>query len=118
MVQAFQPLSCIVWNPARAIFTQNIRLLNSQPCIQCVPHDPAVRAMTDFSRTTPCLIELSTPIGDARAILIERWIRMLLVHDVNDHLIGLLTSRDLEGDKPERILAKAGGAWDDLKVAD
>jgi hypothetical protein len=30
----------------------------------------------------------------------------------------LITSRDIEGEKPARILAKAGGAWEDLLVAD
>lgn len=118
MVQAFQPLSLHCLESGTGYFHPKHQVANSQPFMQCVLHDPAVRAMTDFSRTTPCLIELSTPIGDARAILIQRRIRMLLVHDANDHMIGLLTGRDLEGDKPERILAKAGGAWDDLKVAD
>ena len=118
MVQAFQPLSLHRLESGTGYFHPKHRVANSQPFMQCVPHDPAVRAMTDFSRTTPCLTELSTPIGDARAILIQRRIRMLLVHDANDHMIGLLTSRDLDGEKSERILTKVGGAWDDLRVVD
>lgn len=74
--------------------------------------------MTDFNRFTPYLAELFTSIGEAQATLIKHRVRMLLVHDAADYIIGLLTSRDLESDKPARILAKAGGVWDNLKVVD
>jgi len=45
-------------------------------------------------------------------------VRMLLVRDAGGQIVGLLTSRDVEGEKPGRILAKAGGTWEDLLVAD
>jgi CBS domain containing-hemolysin-like protein len=52
-------------------------------------------------------------------IMIKRGIRILLVCDADDNIIGLLTSRDIAGDKPHRILAKAGGGVrEDLRVSD
>ena len=50
--------------------------------------------------------------------MIKRGIRILLVCDANDNIIGLLTSRDIAGDKPHRILAKASGVREDLRVSD
>ena len=50
--------------------------------------------------------------------MIKRGIRILLVCDADDNIIGLLTSRDIAGDKPHRILAKAGGVQEDLRVSD
>ena len=50
--------------------------------------------------------------------MIKRGIRILLVCDVDDNIIGLLTSRDIAGDKPHHILAKAGGVREDLRVSD
>ena len=43
---------------------------------------------------------------------------MLLVRDGDGRIVGLVTSRDIEGEKPGRILAKAGGDWEGLRVAD
>ncbi|NJM13930.1 MAG: hypothetical protein HC889_20655 [Synechococcaceae cyanobacterium SM1_2_3] len=50
--------------------------------------------------------------------MIKRGVRLLLVRDADGHIVGLITSRDIEGEKPKRILAKAGGVWTDLLVAD
>jgi signal-transduction protein with cAMP-binding, CBS, and nucleotidyltransferase domain len=80
--------------------------------------DPAISVMTDLSQVTAYTTELSTPITKALENMVKRGVRMLLVRDADGQIVGLLTSRDIEGDKPNRILAKAGGAWEDLLVAD
>ena len=80
--------------------------------------DPAVNVMTDLSQVTAYTTELDTPIAKALETMVKRGVRMLLVRDADGQIVGLLTSRDIEGDKPNRILAKAGGAWEDLLVAD
>lgn len=80
--------------------------------------DPAVNAMTDLSQVTAYTTELATPIPKALENMVKRGVRMLLVRDADGQIVGLLTSRDIEGDKPNRILAKAGGSWEDLLVAD
>lgn len=80
--------------------------------------DPALAAMTDLGQVTAYTTELTTPLSKALDLMIKRGVRLLLVNNVDRQIIGLITSRDIEGEKPARILAKAGGAWEDLLVAD
>lgn len=80
--------------------------------------DPALMTMTDLSQVTAYTTELTTPLSKALDLMIRRGVRLLLVSNANRQIVGLITSRDIEGEKPGRILAKAGGAWEDLLVAD
>ncbi|MCC9001110.1 MAG: CBS domain-containing protein [Candidatus Competibacter sp.] len=80
--------------------------------------DPAVSVMTDLGQVTAFTVELTTPLDKSLDIMIKRGIRILLVCDADSNIIGLLTSRDIHGKKPDRILAKAGGVREDLLVAD
>ncbi|MFO1422328.1 MAG: CBS domain-containing protein [Candidatus Competibacteraceae bacterium] len=80
--------------------------------------DPALTVMTDLSQVTAYTAELTTPLNKALDTMIRRGVRMLLARDTDRQVVGLITSRDIEGEKPARILAKAGGAWEDLLVAD
>ena len=82
------------------------------------PADPALSVMTDLSQVTAFTTEPTTPLDKSLELMIKRGIRILLVCDSDGHIVGLLTSRDIDGVKPGRILAKAGGAWEDLRVAD
>lgn len=80
--------------------------------------DPALAVMTDLSQVTAYTTELTTPLSKALDLMIRRGVRLLLVNNPNRQVVGLITSRDIEGEKPARILAKAGGIWEDLLVAD
>lgn len=80
--------------------------------------DPATQVMTDFSQVTAYTTELTTPLGKALEYMVKRGVRLLLARDADGRIVGLITSRDIEGEKPARILAKAGGVWEDLLVAD
>ena len=80
--------------------------------------DPALMTMTDLSQVTAYTTELTMPLSKALDLMIRRGVRLLLVSNANRQIVGLITSRDIEGEKPGRILAKAGGAWEDLLVAD
>ncbi len=80
--------------------------------------DPALTVMTDLSQVTAYTTELTTPLSNALDTMIRRGVRLLLTRDTDRQVVGLITSRDIEGEKPARILAKAGGTWEDLLVAD
>ena len=80
--------------------------------------DPAVQVMTDLSQVTAYTTELDAPLSKALETMVKRGVRLLLVRDGDGRIAGLVTSRDIEGEKPGRILAKAGGDWEDLRVAD
>ena len=80
--------------------------------------DPALSVMTDLCQVAAVTTELSTPLDRGLDIMIKRGVRVLLVVDADDHILGLVTSRDIDGEKVHRILAKAGCAREDLLVSD
>ena len=80
--------------------------------------DPALSVMTDLCQVAAVTTELSTPLDQGLDIMIKRGVRVLLVVDADDHILGLVTSRDIDGEKAHRILAKAGCAREDLLVSD
>ena len=80
--------------------------------------DPATQVMTDLSQVTAYTTELTASLDKALDYMVKRGVRLLLARDPTGQIVGLITSRDIEGEKPARILAKAGGAWEDLLVAD
>lgn len=80
--------------------------------------DSALSVMTDLCQVTAVTTELSTPLGKGLDLMVKRGVRILLVCDAEDNILGLLTSRDIDGEKANRILAKTGGAREDLLVSD
>lgn len=119
MTHTYQPLSLHRLEPGTGYYRPKRRIRAKQPLIQpVIAADAAVGVMTDLSQVNPHIIQLSIPINEALTTMIQHGVRLLLVSDANDRVIGLITSRDIEGDKPGRILTKAGGVWDELLVAD
>ena len=57
--------------------------------------DPASQVMTDFTVVTAYTIFPLETIEAARAKMIHRGVRMLLVVDDQNHILGLITSTDL-----------------------
>jgi CBS domain-containing protein len=61
--------------------------------------DPAISAMSDFSRQYPVTVSEDRQIGAALTDMARLGVRALLV--VNDlKVVGLITSYDIEGDRP------------------
>jgi CBS domain-containing protein len=113
MAQAYQPLPLHPLDSGASYFHPRQSLPE-----HVTADDPAVTVMTDLSQVTAYTTELTTPLSKALDIMIRRGVRLLLARDADRQVVGLITSRDIEGKKPARILAKAGGAWEDLLVAD
>ena len=80
--------------------------------------DPALSVMTDLCQVAAVTTEPSTPLGQGLDIMIKRGVRVLLVVDTDDNVLGLVTSRDIDGEKVDRILAKTGCTREDLLVSD
>lgn len=80
--------------------------------------DPALSVMTDLCQVTAVTIDLASPLSHALDLMIKRKVRILLVCDADDNLLGVLTSRDIDGDKAARIVAKSGCSREDLLVSD
>jgi CBS-domain-containing membrane protein len=67
------------------------------------PSDPAILAVTDFTREHPVTIDAERQIDDALNDMIRVGVRALLV--VKDQrIVGLITSYDIQGERPLQFL--------------
>lgn len=80
--------------------------------------DPATVVMTDLNKVSLVSVRAKAPMDKANAKMIRYGVRMLLVLDDNDQLVGLLTATDVLGEKPMRFLQNMGGTHADIMVRD
>lgn len=79
---------------------------------------PAVDAMTDLRKVTPAIIDAGANLSQANQTMVARGVRLLLVVDGQRDIVGLITARDIVGEKPVKLLRDHGGTHNSLKVAD
>ena len=79
---------------------------------------PAIEAMTDFTRTSVVAINADASKVDANARMISRGVRLLFVTDGDEQVLGLVTARDILGEKPLQLSHARNCKPDDLKVSD
>lgn len=63
-------------------------------------NDPAISVMTDFKRVNPITIEPMVSIDWALNKMKTVGVRLLFVTDEVDHIAGVVTSYDIQGEKP------------------
>ncbi|MEW5888549.1 MAG: CBS domain-containing protein [Pseudomonadota bacterium] len=80
--------------------------------------DPAVEVMTDFKRVRALTVPPSVTMDYAHQRMMSNRVRLLLVVDDRNMLLGLITTTDIEGDKPLRLVHQRGVRRGDLLVAD
>ncbi len=80
--------------------------------------DTAANVMTDFTIVTAYTIFPLETIEAARAKMIHRGVRMLLVVDDQNHILGLITSSDLTSEKPMQVVQTQGIRHSDVMVKD
>ncbi len=65
--------------------------------------DPAIHAITDFTREHPVTVDVERQIDDALDDMIRHGVRaMLVMHD--QRIVGLITSYDIQGERPLQFL--------------
>ena len=79
---------------------------------------PAIEAMTDFSRVTAVSVGAAATVVEANAVMVSRGVRLLLVTGADDQVEGLITARDILGEKPMQLALARGGKRNDLTVRD
>ena len=79
---------------------------------------PALEAMTDLTRATPATIRPQAPIGGANQFMIARGVRLLLVVDDRETVLGVLTATDILGERGMRVAIERRTKRDELNVAD
>lgn len=80
--------------------------------------DSASSVMTDFNKVSVVSTRARTSMDRANAKMIRYGVRMLLVLDDNEQVVGLLTAADVLGEKPMRFLQNMGGTHSDIMVRD
>jgi len=79
---------------------------------------PALDVMTDLARVSPATIRPQAPLEGANHFMISRGVRLLLVIDVRDTVLGVLTATDVLGEKALRVATERGIPRGELTVAD
>jgi CBS domain-containing protein len=79
---------------------------------------PAVEVMTDLARVSPATIRPQAPLEGANQFMISRGVRLLLVVDVRDTVLGVLTATDVLGEKALRVAVERGIRRDELTAGD
>ena len=84
-----------------------VKISSGIPCYSPDPesafiseNDSAVTVMTDFKRVTPITIEPIVSIDVALNKMKTVGVRLLFVTDNEDHIAGVITSYDIQGEKP------------------
>lgn len=80
--------------------------------------DPATVVMTDLKKISAVTIRPEISIEVASQRMKQRGVRMLLVTDDQEDIIGIITSTDLQGPKPMKLIQQRGGVYKDIQVRD
>ncbi|NTV94031.1 MAG: CBS domain-containing protein [Thiobacillus sp.] len=90
-----------------------------QQVVESVTMDqPALSVMTDFAVVTAQTIPPLESIEHARAKMIHHGVRMLLVADDQNQILGLITASDLTSERPMQVIQTQGIRHADVLVKD
>ena len=76
----------------------------------------ATEVMTDFNEVAAMTIGPCATLDEAEQRMIASNVRLLLVTDQNNQVLGLITTTDLHGEKPMKYLKEVGGARQEIFV--
>jgi len=79
---------------------------------------PALTVMTDLTRVSPATVGPETPIEAANRFMMMRGVRLLLVVDEREDVLGVISATDILGERPMRVATGRGLRRDELVVAD
>ena len=82
------------------------------------PNSPALTVMTDLSQVAPVMIEAGATMDAANQTMIRFGVRLLFVTDRRGQLAGLITSTDILGEKPMRLVQQRGVKHSEILVED
>ncbi|MDH3354534.1 MAG: CBS domain-containing protein [Chromatiales bacterium] len=79
---------------------------------------PAIDVMTDFTKVAAIIMGPCSTLDAAEKRMTASGVRLLLVVDQSNHLLGLITLTDLQGSKPMKYMQEAGGTREDIFLRD
>lgn len=97
MQSAYSPRDCIPLQP-------NLRIERPEQPPELVHlHDSAMLVLTDFSRVYPVTTTVDRSIEHALQTMKNAGVRLLIVIDSHQHMIGLISADRIMGDEPIRL---------------
>jgi len=88
------------------------------PSTRVTPESPAVQVMTDLARVAPATIRREAALGATNQFMITRGVRLLLVTDDHESVLGVITASDILSERPMRVAIDRGLRRDELTVGD
>lgn len=79
---------------------------------------PAAAVMTDLDRVAAVTIGPGVSIEMANQCMIAAGVRLLLVVDEKQHIVGLITATDILGEKPFKHMQRTGETFSEILVND
>lgn len=79
---------------------------------------PALSVMTDLELVRAATVRPDESLLVAREHMIHQGVRLLFVVSDMPCVDGLITTTDLDGERPMQVIARRGVHYDDLRVAD
>ena len=79
---------------------------------------PGRAVMTDLTHVRAATIAPDMPLAQARQTMIHQGVRLLFVVSEMPCVDGLITSNDLEGERPMQTIGRRGVKYEELRVSD
>jgi CBS domain-containing protein len=79
---------------------------------------PGRAVMTDLTHVRAATIRPDMPLAEARQTMIHQGVRLLFVVSEMPCVDGLITSTDLEGERPMQVIGRRGVKYEELRVSD
>ena len=80
--------------------------------------NPAIDVMTDFNYVVPRTTTPEVTIDDALQHMKKSGVRLLLVEDTARNVVGIITSNDIQGEKPIKLSQESRISHSEIKVKD
>lgn len=111
MPYSFEPLRCVALKP------QSTLAHPTTPPELVKLDSPATAVMTSFMQVRPITTDPDVPIDKALNKMKTSGIRLLFVINEDEQIIGLVTAKDIMGERPLQITRQTGTARADITVA-
>lgn len=79
---------------------------------------PGRAVMTDLTHVRAATVAPDMSLAQARQTMIHQGVRLLFVVSEMPDVAGLITSTDLEGERPMQVIGQRGVKYEDLRVVD
>jgi CBS domain containing-hemolysin-like protein len=81
-------------------------------------NSPALEVMTDLKQISATTVSPNESIDQALDLMKQRGVRMLLVVDIADAIVGIVTAADINGERPIQFIQQNEVERKDIRVRD